>query len=307
MIDVERLRVLVAFAEHGTLTRAAKALWMTQPTATHHLHRLAAETGATLVVRCGRTLVLTAEGEELARRGRGVLAELERIDRDLAAMSRLERGTVRIASFPSATATLIPGVLTRIAERFPDLTLDVIAAEPPAATTALAEGTADLALTFTYGTDAAEAGSVLFREDLNLVVPTDTPLPVDLSVEGNAVYPGALRAFSERRWHAGCPSCRTHLITLCEDAGFTPETGYSSDDYVAVQALVAAGHGVALLPDLALAAHRHPGVNVLRLLGRGRDVRLVSRGREPHAPSVAAVVGAVRELASERVGDSEQL
>ncbi|MCK7637890.1 LysR family transcriptional regulator [Corynebacterium sp. P7202] len=298
MIDVGRLRVLVAFAEHGTLTRAAKALWMSQPTATHHLHRLAAETGATLVTRRGRTLVLTAEGEELARRGRGVLAELDRLDRDLAAMNRMESGTVRLASFPSATATLIPGVLTRLAERFPGLLLGVTAAEPPAAATALAEGTADLALTFTYGAGPAEPGTVLFRENLNLVLPAGDPLPAALPAGTTSILPADLAEFADRRWHTGCPSCRVHLMGLCEEIGFTPETGYSSDDYVAVQALVAAGHGVALLPDLALAAHRDPGVSVLRLRGRERDVRLVSRGREPLAPAVDVVVRTIRELAS---------
>jgi DNA-binding transcriptional LysR family regulator len=93
-----------------------------------------------------------------------------------------------------------------------------------------------------------------------------------------------------QRWIGGCERCRAHLLRSCGRAGFLPDIRITTDDYVAVQGFVAAGLGVATLPALALAAHRHPGVRADRLPGDDRLVFAAVHGQEPDPPATAALL-----------------
>jgi DNA-binding transcriptional LysR family regulator len=96
-------------------------------------------------------------------------------------------------------------------------------------------------------------------------------------------------------WIAGCPRCRTHLIEVCRRAGFTPHIVHATDDYVAAQAMVAAGLGVTLLPALALAAYRHPDVTVHPLRPSAvRQVTACTVAADPLPPAVALVFEQLR-------------
>jgi DNA-binding transcriptional LysR family regulator len=100
----------------------------------------------------------------------------------------------------------------------------------------------------------------LLEDRLVGVVPAGHPLagrgPAD---------PVELSELADEQWIAGCPQCRGHLVDLCEEAGFVPRIDFATDDYPAVFGLVAAGLGVAVLPDLALASVRPTGVSVVPL------------------------------------------
>ena len=97
---------------------------------------------------------------------------------------------------------------------------------------------------------------------------------------------------ASRPWIAGCPRCRAHLLAACQHAGFTPRIEFETDDYVAVQALVAAGLGVSTLPGLALLANRHPELRAVRLADR-RQVSIASYGRPPVAAPTQALLDAL--------------
>ena len=99
-----------------------------------------------------------------------------------------------------------------------------------------------------------------------------------------------LAAFADRRWIAGCERCRSYLLWQCEAAGFTPKIAFTTDDFVAVQALVAAGLGVTTLPGLALRAARHPGIQAVPLPGAFRHVLTMTYGEPPDPPAVARLL-----------------
>ena len=297
MIDVNRLQVLVALAKYGTASVAAEALHYSQPTVSHHLKRLEAETGAVLVRRVGRGLVLTEEGVRLAARGEEILGLMSRASTELASSISLQSGHVRLAIFPSGTATLAPRIVTELHSRHPGLELDVVEAEPPEAEALLIAGEVDLAVTFTYeGQQCSDAvtSEVLGEDPLYLVTPP-------------ARYPKSLvtltdlAGFDEDDWLAGCERCRGYLVSACDRAGFAPKIRFASDDYVAAQSLIAVGHGVTMLPGLALAAHRHPGVEVSRVEGAVRSVRLLSLGRPPLPPALDAASAVVRDVVADVV------
>jgi len=100
------------------------------------------------------------------------------------------------------------------------------------------------------------------------------------------------------RWIAGCERCQDVLIRLCRVAGFSPDIAVSTDDYVAAQALVAAGLGTAMLPGLALRALRHPGVAATELAGTRRQVLAVTYGGPPEPPAASALVAALTRSAA---------
>ena len=102
----------------------------------------------------------------------------------------------------------------------------------------------------------------------------------------------------DETWIAGCERCRGHLLSLCAEEGFEPRIGYSSDDMVVMQELVAAGLGVTTIPGLALRAHRADGVVATELAGSRRHVYAATYGEPPDPPATAAVLDALAEAAA---------
>src|SRR3569833_403122 len=119
MLDVSRLRVLVAIARTGSVTAAAKELHYSQPSVSHHLARLEAETGAQLVRRAGRGIRLTEAGRTLAERGAEILGRLDAAEAELSAHVGLSQGRVRLAAFPSALGAFVPRAAALLAGRRP--------------------------------------------------------------------------------------------------------------------------------------------------------------------------------------------
>jgi DNA-binding transcriptional LysR family regulator len=302
MLDVTRLRVLVAVARHGSVTAAARELNYAQPSVSHHLARLEAETGVRLIQRAGRGIRLTDAGRLLADRAAEVLGRLDAAENELAAHAGLRAGRVRLAAFPSALGTIVPAAAAMLRAEHPGMDLRLTEAEPPEALRMLRAGYVDVALVFRHVTGAwpgpgpAPAPAGPEEEGTRGQLVLDEPVHlVTRRRPGGSAGPvsGAgcdLARYAHCRWIAGCDRCRINLMTQCSLAGFTPKIAFTTDDYVAVQALVAAGLGVATLPDLALRAARHPGIRTAELPGARRHVFALQYGEPPDSPAVVRLV-----------------
>lgn len=284
-MDLNRLRVLAAVAREGSVTAAAEALQYSQPAISHHLTRLEAEAGVPLVQRAGRGIRLTEAGQILADRAEEILGRVRSVQAEIAAHAGLRAGRVRLAAFPSALAAVVPPVAARLLTDHPNLELALTECEPPEALAALRNGDVDVALVFEHdelrqplsNMTAAE----LFDEPIYVVTAERAKEPRTLQHRYSERDPiEALAAFADERWIAGCQRCRAHLLTMCDRAGFRPDIAFETDDYVATQALVAAGMGVTTLPGLALLANRNPEVYIQRTSDR-RRVFAVTYGRPP--------------------------
>ena len=141
-----RLRVLVAVARHGSVTAAARSLNYAQPSVSHHLARLEAETGARLTQRSGRGIRLTDAGRLLAGRAEEILGRLDAAEQELAAHVEQRQERIRLAVFASALATIVPAALSRLAVGHPGIDLLLAEAEPPEAMRMLRAGQVDVAL-----------------------------------------------------------------------------------------------------------------------------------------------------------------
>src|SRR5262245_4241492 len=125
MLDVTRLRVLDAVARHGSVTAAARELHYSQPSVSHHLARLEAETGAQLLQRVGRGIRLTQAGRLLADRAAEIIGRLDAADAELSTHVGLTAGRVRLAGFASAVGSLVPPAAALLAARHPGLRLSL--------------------------------------------------------------------------------------------------------------------------------------------------------------------------------------
>jgi len=317
MLDVTRLRVLVAVARHGSVTAAAHALNYAQPSVSHHLARLEAETGTKLVQRAGRGIRLTDAGRLLAERGAEVIGRLDAAENELAVYSGMRAGRLRLAAFPSALGTIVPAAAAMLRERHPSVDLRLTEAEPPEAVRMLRAGYVDVALVFRHEPEgdavdegdaeplAAETGDmreqVLLSEAVHLIMPSAPKGEPLLAPAVTEIWPADLARLSGQRWIAGCDRCREHLLRQCAVAGFTPKVSFTTDDFVAVQALVMAGLGVATLPAMALQAARNPGVRTVRLRGSRRSVVAVRYGEPPDPPATALLLDVLRVAAAPSV------
>jgi len=284
VIDVQQLRALVELARLGTVSAAAESLGYSQSAVSHQLAALSRATGAVLLTRAGRGVRLTEEGRALAARGREVIDLLERTEREAVAMAHAEEGRILLAAFPSAVASLVPGILAVVSRRHPGLEIELVDAEPPEALDSLRRGRVDAALSFSYIDDDAgeDLETVRLLDDVLYLV--THPLGIEDIADG-----------AQCRWVTGCARCHEQLIAVGRANGFTPETAYASDDYVAVQALVAAGVGAALLPGMALSAYRHRAVRVRPLAEEHRRIEIVTRAERPRPAVIDVLVEACRE------------
>lgn len=301
MIDAAGLRVIKAVADEGSFTAAAASLGYSQPAVSQMVRRLEQRTGTVLVERTGRSVRLTEAGEVLARHAVVVLAAIDSAEEEVAAIAGLRSGRVRLMAFPSGSATLVPQALATVRARYPDVSVRFAEAEPPESLAALRAGDCDIAVAFTYeGTDVgrgeedmdAFVTQRLLDDEVRLVVPVHHPL-----VESPVAHIAELAGES---WIAGCPRCRGHLVQVCQAAGFSPQVEFETEDYVAVLGFVAAGLGVALIPDLILRSASNPGVRILPIDPPSRrTVMAVTTPDLRRVPAVAATMEALLDSAAQ--------
>jgi DNA-binding transcriptional LysR family regulator len=271
MLNVGRLRVLKEVAYRGSFSAAADALSYTQSAVSQQIAALEAETGMTLLERHARGISLTAAGQTLVGHAEGILARLEAAEMALSAIAGLRGGRLRMASFPTAGATLMPLAIATFRSSYPAVELTLTEGEPEEVEPRLRAGELDLALLFEFdGATPPREGTTrveLLEDPLYLALPRDHPLATKKKLR--------LADLKGEAWVQTSRSspCARHVMRSCHAAGFEPKVSFESDDYQTVQGLVAAGVGVALIPELALSVVRED--IIIRALSPHPPVRQV--------------------------------
>lgn len=272
MLDSRRLQMFHAVVRAGSYSGAARSLGYTQPAVSQQMRSLERSVGTPLFTRSGRGLKLTEAGELLARHTVTILDDLDAAASQVAAIRRLNVGRVRLCAFPSASATIVAAAVADLRQTSPGVRVELLEAEPPDSLELLRAGRCDIAVAFNYGgpSDGDHEGmsrTPLLDDEMVAVLPTSHPLARRRTL--------TLAELSEETWIAGCPRCRAAFVDACSAADFTPDITFTTDDNLAMQSLVVAGMGIAVMPSLVLSFLRHP--------------RLVTRPLRPAAPrSVSA-------------------
>jgi DNA-binding transcriptional LysR family regulator len=263
MLDVRRMRVLREVAARGSFSAAAEALSFTQSAVSQHVAALEREAGTQLVERRRNGVRLTEAGRVLVGHADAILARIECAEEDLAALAGLRGGRLRLMSFQSGGSTLAPRAVAAFHERHPQVELSMLEAEPEEAGERLKSGDVDLALVYDHESTPGLLGPELSLTHL-LDDRYDAILPKGHRLAGRRRL--SLPDLAEEHFVASTSVCGCRKITetVCREAGFEPQVAFEADETMAAQALVAAGVGVTLLPQLALTTP-HPGVVARRL------------------------------------------
>ena len=303
MLDVKQLRVLKEVSERGSFSAAAEALSYTQPAVSQQIAALEKRAGATLVDRTSRGVRLTDAGSALVDHAEVVLARLAAAEAELEAMAGIRGGRVRLASFPTAGASLLPPAVALFTERYPEVELSFVEREPEEAAQMLRAAELEVAIVFEYA-EYNQPELERFYEGIELHRLVDDPMYLALPMGHPLANKPRVRLpdgadevwIQESGNHSWCG--RFHE-TACLAAGFKPKVGFRSDDYNVVQGLVAAGVGISLLPGLSLTNVRDD--IVIRSLGRDAPTRRIAAatlaGRY-RSPATEAMLGILDEVAA---------
>ena len=273
MLDVRRLRVLREVAARGSFSAAAEALAYTQSAVSQQIAALEREAGTRLMERSARGVTPTDAGRALVVHADAILARLADAEAELDAIAGLRGGRLRLTTFATAGATIVPKAIVSFRRSHPGVELVLGPEEPQDGLAALRAGDADIALTIATTFDAPGRD-----DDLEIVHLLDDPMYLMLAADHPLAARSRLRLadLADDEWILGssdrCPDARI-LVHACQEAGFEPSIGFHSDDYLAIQGFVAAGFGVSFIPDLALVAVRDDVV--VRSLGARPPVRRV--------------------------------
>ncbi|MFE5892974.1 LysR family transcriptional regulator [Streptomyces sp. NPDC056468] len=303
MYDPTRLAALVAVAEAGSITRAAERLGYTTPALSQQLAKLEREAGTALLVRHHRGARLTGAGELLVARARRVLDELERARHELARLTGLSGGTLRLGTFQTAGIHLLPPALSAFRRAHPDVELTVADYEPSAGVAAVATGEVDLALTHAYepGDPIPLASSVrvepILVEELVLV-----SAPGHALTSGTARLPLAELAGQPLISMAPDAPARRGVEAVLARAGALPSVLVPTPGYLLVCALASAGLGVAVVPEMVARTSVTPvGVRALEGGQLRRTISVAHRSEE-----AAPAADAFRALLRGTFGRSRQ-
>jgi molybdate transport repressor ModE-like protein len=304
MLDVKRLRVLQEVACRGSFSAAAEELYLSQSAVSQQVATLEREVGMPLLDRANGGPRLTAAGEALVGHAEAVIARLEEAERELSAIAGLEAGRLRIASFPSASATLVTGALSKFRGRFPGIDLHFSEHEPEDSLPLLRRGEIDVAVVFDYPAIPAEPERDLERE-LLLTESMYVALPTGHALADAATV--SIAELADEPWLCSTrpSSCSELILVACREAGFEPRVEFESDDYSVLQGFVAGGLGVTLLPDLALASLR-ADVVVRPIVPEAAERRVWAaiRAEGSRSPAADAMVEALREEGERLAGEA---
>lgn len=298
-VDVRRLAILEQLRQHGTVAATAAALHLTPSAVSQQLAALAKEIGVPLVSRHGRTVRLTSQAEVLLEHATAIRTQLERARADLAEHAVGRSGLVRIGTFATAIGRIVGPAMAALRTGAPGLRVHVTEVDPPESVERLDTGDLDVVVNIEYlggptRTDPRYHRVPLLADPLDVVLPADNPL---------AAEPGPLRLadLAEQPWVCGGGGTPCGQITLsaCAAAGFVPDVRHFARNWTATLALVAAGAGVELVPQLALDDVPDGAVRRRLESAPARHIYAATRSGAEDVPYIRAVLDALAKAAAE--------
>lgn len=264
MPDLWSLRILVTVAEHGSFSRAAEALVLTQPAVSRQIARLEREVGVRMFRRVPRGVAPTPAGTVAVDLARGVLARVEAFVATMRSHAGVDGGHLRVAGTPSANTSLLPDAIRRFSEAHPAVAVSLRQVDPFGVLAAVRSGDVDLALVTEWQL-VEDPWQARVDPDFNALDPDEIDgvdlvpvldermliaLPAGHPLAGTDTV--ALAELRDETWIEGAhPDCLGPMHRLTLAIGGPPRVGFTCDDWTGKQALVAGGAGVMVVPALA--------------------------------------------------------
>lgn len=285
-----QLRVLVAVAERGSFTGAAGVLWMSQSGVSQAVSGLESELGVSLVERDRHGVVTTEAGERVLVHAREMLDRAERIREEASATLGLEAGKVYVGSFPSASATFLPGIMASFRRRYPGVEAVLFEGAEDEVFEWLRTRTLDVG--FVTRSEGGVDLTPLTADEMVLVLPGNHPLGGRSAV--------GLREIAEDPFVMSKSSCEPLINETFRSAGLQPDVRHETTDLGTRLAMVRAGLGLTMVPELALPKDL-AGVAAVRLdLPARREISLATRSSDTVSLAAKAFVREAQNWASAR-------
>jgi len=281
-MELHQLRYLLAVAKTGNFSRAAEQCHVSQPSLSQQIAKLESELGERLFSRLKRSAVLTSAGEALVLRAARILSEVDAARRDVADAAEQVRGKVNVGVIPTIAPYLLPRVLALTARECPGMEVRIHEATTAQIVVSAAACEIDLAIVSLPIADPRFVREPLFDEELLLAVPPRHPLTKKPRVRLSDLE--AERFILMEEGH-----CLTdQSLSFCHRHDLHPQVAFRSAQLETIQALVAAGVGISLIPKLALHPKR-PGQPVYLSLADPKPMRTIGvLWRKEHHHSRAA-------------------
>ena len=295
MLDPRRLLIFEEVVRAGSFSAAASRLHLSQPSVSRHVAALERQSGLHLLKRTSTGLVVTLAGETVLRSAQSVRHELVALDAAVAAYTGNETGKVDVAAFPTAAATLVAPAMAALKQAHPGITSTLHEAARAQAIAMLRDGKIDVAVVFDTATDNLEdarglAAVELMTERFVVAFAADHPLAHRKTI--------GLRALKREPWIVGTSSGPGPIEAACLAAGFTPRVAARADDQPTIQALVAGGIGVTLIPQRVAAGDVHPQISLCQLSPPlKRRIRVLTLDVRPRSHAVLAFLDAMQASA----------
>ena len=280
-MELYQLEYFLEAAEQRNFTRAASRLHLAQAALSEQMRKLEAELGTPLFHRGGRETNLTAAGEVLREHAERLIAQAAEARRAVTDLVRLSGGRLVVAAIPSVSACVLPSVVAGFRAHHPLVEMALHEGTSEQVAHWVDSGRADVGIVQLPAAGGAFEETPLFTEAFTLLVPREHSLGrcekvalVQLAREGFIVYKGR---------------ARDAALRACRDAGFEPRLVCESGELETIRSLVAAGLGIALLPELAI-RQAAPLCSSVRLSGEPvtRRVALLQRRGHPLSPAADA-------------------
>lgn len=293
-LDLHRLHVLREVGRSGSLTSAAAALSFTTSAVSQQIGKLEHEVGVALVDRHPRGVVLTDAGHALLRYADEIDRTIEAARAEMDEFAGLRRGQLRMGTFPTVGASLMPDVVLAFRARHPEVAVTVVSARREGLLERLRRRDVELTLLWDYPWQRIQ------DEDLALVRLMDDPtmllVPRDHPMAGRRSVP--IDALSDQEWIVRDEHPVADVLRrVCRDAGFEPRIAFAANDYQETQGMVAAGIGIALAPQLALSALRADIVAVPLAVSPSRRILLAQLASRRLSPAGQQAVSVFRSTA----------
>lgn len=312
-MELHHIRYFVSVARHRNFTRAAAENMVAQPSLSQQIRRLEEELGTPLFDRSHSPVRLTDAGEAFLPHAEAILRQVEAARAAVEERLGLRAGRLVLGSLPMTGSRLLPRAITAYRERYPGVQV-ILREESTRRLTELAlAGETDLTLTTLPLGSPDLTAQPLLTEPILLALPPDHPHAA-CAGQREAAPPDAARPADAHGAHAGIPlsavadepflimkpgyGFRDLVLAACHAAGFAPRVAFESAQIETLQAMVAAGLGVTLVPQMAAERSLHPSPVFVPLAGRPltRTLALAWHRGRPLPPSAEAFLQLASEL-----------
>lgn len=294
-MELRHLRYFVAVAECGSISRASEELFIAQPPLSVQIKQLEDELGTPLLIRYPRGVKLTPAGVLFLREAKDLLARAERAKRLAHGVNNEEGGQLRVGFIPSAGHMVLQRLVRELRKQRPQCDIDVVEMISDVQLQALHRAEIDVGIVRNPFASTSGLAAIELVDPFCLAIPAGHPLEESTSIELRDAAHQVFVSFTRHRGRAFFDQ----TISLCTDAGFSPNIRYEASTLFGVLDMVSAGLGVALVP--ASSALLKPQYLALRLLHRPSRpglLSLVYRRDDPN-PAVATLSASATNVFAE--------